>query len=452
MMLNRTQVRDLKLAQINRIHFVGCVKPFNEFCITKLQAEGKHITASEYLLNDPNRKKYEDLGILYPGGHSADYITEDIELIIYPNGPIPGNPECEKAEKLGIPAITIGQLTGLITRNLKTIAIAGTHGKTTTSAAIVWMLTQIDQEPNFIVGDKVLGLDKEFNVNPKSQYFVVEACEYKKQFLDRAPNPYISVITHIELDHTDFYSSQAEYNSAFAEFLSNTQETIIMNLSAQNERDVQNSISKHVKWCNTSEFQDQISNIKTSLPGQHNQQNLLRAYCCGISLGYAPDKISNALSSFKGVRARFELVGYTSKESPIYNDYAHNPAKIAALLEGAHEKYPDKQIILVFQPHSYERTYTFQKEFAKAVKTADSIIIHDIFAPLREQEEWKDKINAESFSQFLARENPDKKVYYTGDFVKTATKIRELDTDNEVFLLASAGDLEQVVKDIILPK
>ncbi|MFA6981928.1 MAG: hypothetical protein WC243_02815, partial [Patescibacteria group bacterium] len=185
-MLTNEQAFSLDISSFRKVHMIGISSPFSSFCATNLIRRGITLTASEVNQNNDSAKYWIDKGVLYPGGHDGKYVTPNLDLVVFPNGPIPGNPECEKAETLGLSSISVSQLCGLISKNLKTIAVAGTHGKSTTTAIIVWILHQYLGTPNFILGDaedKIFEIDKNWNVNTESDYFVVEACEYKKQFL-----------------------------------------------------------------------------------------------------------------------------------------------------------------------------------------------------------------------------------------------------------------------------
>ncbi len=170
----------IDLENIQRVHFIGITSAFNSFCASYLLSTGKIVTASQHNQESDAAKRWLDQGILYPGGHTGELITEDIDLVIYPNAPYPDNPECIKTEELGLEHITIGKLTGIVLSNFKTIAVAGTHGKTTTSALITWLFYANGIEPNFILGGtdgKIAQIDTNWNFNPTCEYVVVEACE-----------------------------------------------------------------------------------------------------------------------------------------------------------------------------------------------------------------------------------------------------------------------------------
>ncbi|HOU75845.1 MAG TPA: Mur ligase family protein [Candidatus Dojkabacteria bacterium] len=411
---------------------------------------GKKVTASEYSLDQNARQKWEDLGILYKGQHDEKFINKNIDLVIIPNGILPNNPEIEKAKDLKIPTLTLGQLTGILSKNYKTIAIAGTHGKTTTTSLIIWMLHKLDKTPNFIVGDKIMQINQEWNVNPDSKYFVVEACEYKRQFLDRAPNPFISVITNIDIDHTDYYKDQEDYNSAFVQFLSSTQEAIVIDAEKENECKVLKQIPQK-NIIEVEKYRKQAYQIKSPLVGTYNKENILKAYCTALALGFSHEQIKAAFVDFPGVAKRMEFKGKTIQGSPIYLDYAHNPQKVKSCIEGVKEQFPNKKLIFVFQPHSHERTYTFRKEFANAVKNADYLLIPNIFKPTREEEKYVKLIDSEQFVEYITRENKSTSTFHTEDFVKTVQKIKEIEKIEKdcIIVLASAGDLYKITQELI---
>lgn len=453
-MLSREEIKEVLISDLKKVHMIGILSPFSSFCARQLLNHGVDVTASEYVQGDPGRKPWEDEGVLYAGGHNEDFITEDLDLVVCPNGPIPNNPECEKTEKLGIPMMTMSQMAGVLSRGLKTIAVAGTHGKTTTTALIIWMLSQLEREPNFLIGDmndRIFGLNKNWNSTKDSEYFVVECCEYKRQFLDRAPTPFISVITNIALDHTDYFKNIDDYNDAFGEFVSNTVGTVVMDCSKDNEKKImKNSLNRNSEL----QFEDVAEVLKKekfkvkSLPGIHNQENLVRAFVTGILLGFKADKVRSALESFPGVTLRFEFAGKTANGNPVHKDFAHNPDKIAACIGSAKEAYPERKVLLVFQPHSHERSYTSRKEFADAIAEADVVLVPNIFSPKRESDEERAMITAEEFVSELQKKH--NRVEYTQDFESTILRIKEVEYQGDwVVVLASAGDLHKISNELI---
>jgi UDP-N-acetylmuramate--alanine ligase len=439
--------------KFKKVHFIGITAPFSSFCANYLIEQGVEVTASEIDQNSPEAKEWIKRGVLYEGGHDSKYITDDLDLVVFPNAPIPDNPECAMVEKKGIPSIIISELTGIIGKNLKVIAIAGTHGKTTTSALTVWILYKgLGELPNFIIGDKILDIDKSWNFNPKSEYLVLEACEYKEQFLLRAPKPYISVITNIELDHTDYFKSQEQYNEAFVKFISNTQQSVVIDKEGKNVQAVLSNIkNNNLNILDVNEIKKEYHSVTAGLKGDYNTQNVLRA--CGVANML---DIDVDIEDFPGVSSRFEYKGNTSNGMPVYLDYAHNPKKVKACLSGVKESFPEKKIVFVWQPHSFERTYSFKEQFAKSIDDADVIYIPNIFAHRREPEEYKELISEKEFVDFLQDQNTDKEIVLTKDSDKfdNTTKLllnKEYD-DNYVCVLASAGDLYKILPMLNLNK
>lgn len=457
MLLTREETQKLDLTKIKRVHMIGLLSPFTSVVAELLHKKGIKVTASEKIQNDPALETWLKKGILMPGEQKAENITDDIDLAIFPTGAIPGNPECDEVTKRNIPTALIADIFGLVTKGYKTIAIAGTHGKTTTSSIIVWMIKEALGMPNFIIGDNrdsILGIDKNWNLSDKSEYFVIEACEYRRQFLGRAPHPYISVITHIDIDHTDYYKDQDDYNNAFEEFIGNTRHSVVIDATGKNESSIIEKVTEkflqnNVFVIDTNNLKNEYPTIESNLVGHHNYENLLRAVGVGKALGLSEDSIRSSLASFQGVSRRFEFVGFTENNNPIHNDYAHNPAKLKSCLQGARQKYPDRKIVLIYQPHNFERSYTFRNELAEAISNSDVVIFPGIYS-VRESELEKSMITNEKLFEIFEKHNPTLPIFYTQNFDKTISKIKEIDSQEKyAFVIASAGDLPSIIPEIL---
>jgi UDP-N-acetylmuramate--alanine ligase len=443
----------MDVGNLKKVHFIGITSPFSSFCANYLIQKGIKVTASEISQNSEEAKEWIEREVLYEGGHSGKYITDDIDLVVYPTGPIPGNPECVVTEEKGIATISIAELTGLIGRNFKVIAIAGTHGKTTTSALVVWTLYKAFGElPNFIIGDKILEIGKSWNFNIENEYLVIEACEYKEQFLDRAPSPFITVVTNIELDHTDYFKSQSQYNEAFVKFISNTRERLIIDSEGINIQEILKEIEKErIKVFDVNDVKEKYENVTAGLKGEYNKQNILRACAVAEVLGKEVD-----IEDFPGVASRFEFKGTTPSDMPVYLDYAHNPRKISACLKSTRENFSSKKIIFVWQPHSFERTYSFKEQFAESISDADIVYIPNIFAPTREERRYRELISEEQFVDFLKEKNPQKDIRLLQDsseFEKTSSLLLSNEFNEDyIAVLASAGDLYKILPKLNLNK
>lgn len=440
-MLSKNEVKTLRLEDLKKVHIIGIVSGFHAFVATHLLNMGIDVKASEATQDNDIAKLWIERGVLYKGGHDANYITNELDLVIVPNGVIPGNPECEQAELLDIPMITLPEILGLITRNYKTIAVAGTHGKTTTSAVMVWMLyKEYGELPNFVIGDEILDINKTYHINNHSEYLVIESCEYKRQFLDRVPNPYISVITNVELDHLDYFKNQEDYNDAFREFISNTRYKAVIDSRKENVMDVLGDTD----YIDCKDIEGMYEGITAGLHGAFNHENVMRVCATANILGIFPD-----IEDFPGVASRFQYIGRTKEGNDVYLDYAHNPQKIQNCLKDAKEIYADRKIVFVWQPHSLKRSVSFKKEFAESLDDADVVLLPNIFLPLREAEiyikdENKKKMTDKEFVEFLRKES-GKDVRYTGNFENTVEELKQFGKEY-VFVFASAGDLKDIFK------
>ncbi len=454
MHLTQQQLSDT-FSSIRKVHFIGITSPFCSFSASYLLSKGITVTASEANQDSEAAQKWIEKGILFKGGHSAEYIHEDIDLVVFPNGIIPGNPEVEKTQESGLPYVLVQELLGIISQQYKTIAIAGTHGKTTTTALVIWLLHKTIGTPNFIVGDakdKIAELGTNWESHPESEYLVIEACEYKKQFLARAPRPYISVITHIDLDHTDFYPNQSSYNQAFTEFLSHTTNTIIIDDAKKNEKEVLSNLPKDIAVVSTANLKKELGTIEsTHLFGHHNQENLIRAAGVAKVIGISKIEALKALSQFPGISSRFEYKGTTKQGTLVYKDFAHNPQKITACLQGAKEAYPNKKLVVVYQPHNHERTKTFETELINSLKQADVLIVPNIYS-LRESADERALISASTFVRNIQKKYPNKEVFFTdelGVYPKTLQKLTTFSNPNNLILIVSAGDVDKIIPDLL---
>jgi UDP-N-acetylmuramate--alanine ligase len=441
--------------KIKTVHFIGITSPFSSFCASVLRSRGVTVTASEQNQDSESAKEWISAGVLIPGPHNSANITSTIDLVIFPNAALPGNPEVEQTIATNIPFVYIQQLLGFLSKGYKTIAIAGTHGKTTTTAIIIWLLHKTLGTPNFIVGDakdRIAELDKNWNINPQSEYLVLEACEYKKQFLERAPQPFISVITHIDLDHTDFYHSQAEYNKAFEEFLTPTVDTIIIDASKENEKAVLSAITGvKANIINTHSIKVSSPRIESPLFGQHNQENLIRALAVGSALNIPETEVRKALATFPGISSRFEFKGKTKHGTPVYKDFAHNPQKVRSCLAGAKEAFPTTRLIALYQPHNHERTSSFRHELVNALELADCIMFPNIYS-IRETEQDKALISATEFYTLITEKYPNKQVIFTEDlppYNKTLQQLNDIDGPNSLIVIMSAGDVDKIIPELI---
>jgi len=448
----------VKISHLKKVHFIGISSPFCSFCASYLLNHGVSVTASENNIKNDNARSWIKQGILFPGGHDEKYIQSDLDLVVFPNGIIPDNPEVKKVLNTDAPYILIQELVGVLSLNYQVIAVAGSYGKTTTTAMIVWLIRELIGEPSYIVGDAddtIKGIGKNWAINDSNNFLVMEACEYKKQFVYRAPHPYISVVTHIDHDHINYYPTQDVYNQAFVEFLVPTQYAMVIDTEASNEKIV---LKKYHSLTSSSCQVYPISQIRSKyglfeskhLHGGYNQENFQRAAAVGDLLALSQSSIKQALESFLGVTSRFEFLGKTKRGMPVYLNFSHSPIKLTACIRSARELCPNGKVIIVYQPKGAAKVTMLYKSFAKGMQHADVIIIPDIITYAEIQS--VNNFTPDKLVNALKEELPVVSIFATHDkppYSKTAKKIVLFDKPNNLLVVIRATQMEKLLSRIL---
>ena len=392
----------MKYRKINNIFFVGIGGIGMSGIAELLHEQGFNVSGSDIYKNE-NVKRLKRLGIKVNIGHSPKNISK-VDLLVYSSAVPVENPEILTAKQKSIPVIRRAEMLGdLISLKETSIAVGGTHGKTTTSSIIGSVLASANLDPTLIVG----GLVKSINSNTKmgsGKIIIVEADEYDRSFL--ALKPTIAIITNIELEHTDCYKNIKELKDAFIQFAKSIpfygqlficiDSPILDEISKQIERPIitygfssnAQYQAKNLSYNENKSTYDVFYNNKKfgrfgiNLPGEHNILNSLASLALCNEMKVPFKKIKDGLSNYRGVRRRFEIKG-TFNDIMVVDDYAHHPTEVTATLIAAKKGWK-KRIVVAFQPHLYSRTLQFHKEFAKSLLIADVVIITDIY-PAREE-------------------------------------------------------------------
>lgn len=431
-------MKNIDLSKIIKAHFVG-IGGIGVSAIARMMIiEGKIVSgsdSSESLIT----KELEKLGAKIFLGHNANNVAHDVDLLVYTPAVTEENVELKKAKKLKIPSLSYPEILGLISKNKYTIAISGTHGKTTTTAMIGKILIDAKKEPTIIVGSLLKGQESNF-VAGKGEYLVVEACEYKRSFLNLSPS--ILVITNIEADHLDYYKDIIDIQKAFSELVSRISNAgyVVCDSSFLNVREV----TKDAK-CNIVDYKEFIDEkIKLKIPGRHNILNAAASLAVAYILQIDKKSSEKSLQDFSGTWRRFEYKGKTKKGSPVYDDYGHHPTEIEATLSGATELYPKSKIIVVFQPHLYSRTKTHLAEFGRSFKDADLVIVAPIYAA-REKDD--PSINSQILAEEIKKNN--KQAVYFETFSEIENYITENSDKDSVIITLGAGDVYKIAENLI---
>ena len=348
-------------------------------------------------------KSLEAEGVKIFYGQCADNIknSDKIDVVVYTAAVHPDNPEFIAVKEAGIPMLTRAELLGQIMKQYDLpVAIAGTHGKTTTTSMISKILLEADVDPTLSIGGIFNDIGGNIRVG-KSEYFVTEACEYTNSFLSFFPK--ISVISNIDADHLDFFKDLDDIRHSFKKFaqLLPSDGTLVINGDIDNVEEITSALPCNIVTYGSKDSFDyyptdieydgkgnpsfkahipggEVLSVSLAVPGIHNVYNALAAIAVANILGIDKEHMTEALSRFGGTSRRFEHKGEIGGVT-IIDDYAHHPTEIRATLTAA-QNYPHNKIWCVFQPHTYTRTKALMDEFADALSLADHVILADIYA------------------------------------------------------------------------
>lgn len=406
-----------------------------------------------------------DMGAEIFYGQCAKNILPGTNLVVYTAAIKEDNPEFAAAKQAGIPMLSRAELLGQIMDNYRqSVAVAGTHGKTTTTSMISQILLCAAADPTLSVGGILDAIGGNIRVG-SSDIFVTEACEYTNSFLHFHPR--YSIILDIEAEHLDFFKDINDIRHSFHLFAKNTisDGAIILNGQIERPEEITEGLSQEVitygltpsctyyasdisyneKACahyTVSKNGEKLCKITLSVPGEHNVYNSLAAIAVTEKMGISLEDIIHGLSIFGGAKRRFELKGKVNGVTVI-DDYAHHPTEIEATLRAA-KNYPHGRLICVFQPHTYSRTKAFLKDFGKALSLADIVVLADIYAA-RE----KNTIGISSTAILDELKALGTESYYFPSFGEIEDFLLENCVNNDLLITMGAGDIYTVGEHLL---
>ena len=458
---------------MTHVHFIGIGGSGLSAIARLLLESGYTVSGSDRALT-PFAEEVRKAGATVYVGHHPRNLT-GVDWVVRSSAVTDDNPEVEAAKKTGLPVYKRADFLGRLMEDKTGIAIAGTHGKTTTTAMTALVLSKLDRDPSFIVG----GVVSDLGVNAHAgsgKTFVIEADEYDRMFLGLKPQ--IAVVTSIEHDHPDCFPTLASMYQAFEKFVDLLPEEGTLIVCAEDPgaaaliphvrkigrnvvsyglqgdmtintplwiqaRDIQPNERGGFDFTATTNVASKTStSIKVSLqvPGQHNVRNALAVLAIIGALGLSRKKAAQALGEFSGTSRRFELRGVVN-DIQIFDDYAHHPTEIKATLAGARARFPKSRIWAVWQPHTYSRTKTLFLDFARAFKDADQVIVTEVYAAREPKEEFTSAEIVSAMPHLSAR------------YIETLPEVTEYLLKNlrpgDVVLVLSAGDADQVCIDVL---
>ena len=412
--------------------------------------------------------KLESEGAKISYSQDPGNLTDDIDVVVYSAAIKPGNPEYDACIEREIPMLRRAELLGQLMKNYKhSIAVSGTHGKTTTTSMITHILLEAKKDPTISVGGMLPVIGGNFRIGGRDM-FVTEACEYTNSFLSFYPS--LGVILNIEADHLDFFKDIDDIRNSFKLFVRTLPQdgtgTVVIcdridnyeeiiegfngkvitfgsrkaDVSAANIVFDENALASFDLYIH-GRYTD---NIKLSVPGEHNVLNALAAIAVALRLEIDEKVFKAGLATFTGAQRRFEKKGMLGKEITVFDDYAHHPQEIAATLTAA-QHYPHERIVCVFQPHTYTRTKTLLKDFAKALVLADHVVMPDIY-PARETDTlgMSSKILVDLINKNEKEAGRKEKAVYVPSFSEVETYLLSELRPGDICITMGAGDVNLV--------
>ena len=446
------------------IHFIGIggisMSALAEICLNK----GYSVSGSD-MSRSPMTEKLESQGAKIYIGQKKENIVDELDIVVYTAAIHPDNEELLAAKDKNILTINRAVFLGQIMREYKnSIAVSGTHGKTTTTSMLSTIFDSTNLDPTILVGGNLKSIGGNVKIG-NSQNFITEACEYVDSFLNF--NPKIAIVLNIEEDHLDYFSGIEEIKASFNKFgkLLPKDGYFVINGDSPNTasilHDVKATVIKYGKETSNdviisninfndngfgsfdlTYFGKDLGNFQLSVPGVHNIYNAVASIIVSIVSGISIDAIKESIIKYVGVGRRFETKGYYN-DALIVDDYAHHPTELKATLSAA-KKLKKSTLWCVFQPHTYSRTKSLLNEFSEAFYSADRVIITDIYAA---RENNPGDIHSKDLVEKLYHNNVD--VTYISKFEDIVKYLKENIQPNDLLITAGAGPIYQVGEMLI---
>ena len=388
--------------KVKRVHFVGIGGAGMSGIAEVLATQGYQVSGSDLAASGVTRR-LEALGVRVTVGHDARHV-DGADAVVVSTAVAADNPEIAAARERGVPIVPRALMLAELMRLKTGIAVAGTHGKTTTTSLIASVLAEGDLDPTFVIGGRLLSADANARLG-KGDFLVAEADESDASFLYLSPA--LAVITNIDADHMETYGHDfGRLKRAFVDFARRLPfyGVLMLCIDDLNVREIAPQIGKPTVTYGLADDAQlravEVANVagrmrfvarsgrapdlpvELNLPGVHNVRNALAAIAIGRELGVADTAIAKALAEFRGVGRRFQRYGDVALDGGRYtliDDYGHHPVEMAATIDAARGSFPGRRLVLAFQPHRYTRTRDLFEDFVKVLSTVDALVLLDVY-------------------------------------------------------------------------
>lgn len=451
--------------KLNLVHFIGIGGTSMSGLALILKNKGVSITGSD-MKSSSYTEKLTKNGVKVYIGHDEKNISNNCDLVVYSAAINRNNPEMIRAKELNIPLMERSDFLGALTRDFKkTIAVSGTHGKTTTSSLISSLLYNGNLDPTVSIGGSIDTIGGNYRVGD-SEFFVTEACEYVDSFLKS--QHYMGIILNVEEDHLDFFKDIEHIKKSFHNFANiiPKEGVLIANGDSKDVRDILKNLECNIisfglkpknDWQALNIIYDTLGkpsfdlynkgsyfgHFKLNIPGEHNVLNAMASIICANYFGINTDVMEQTFDNFNGAHRRFEFRGEVNNIR-VYEDYAHHPTELKVTVQAC-TNYDYNKLWVVFQAHTYSRTYYFFDEFVNSFEGADYVIINDIYSD-REANSYN--IHAEDLAKAV-EERLSIPTKHISDFEDIVKYLVENTNKGDFVLVAGSQTINQVAFDLI---
>jgi UDP-N-acetylmuramate--alanine ligase len=450
-----------------KFHFIGA-GGIGMSGLAKLLVKHKAIVTGSDQTPTPVTRMLRQIGADIRIGHDIANLDSQTDAVVVSAAISQDNPELKLARQRGCKVYKYAEMLGEVMNSYDGIAVSGTHGKSTTSGWLVYCLQQAVLEPNYIIGADIIQLGGSSGVG-NGGYFVAEACEYDRSFLNLKPK--IAAILNIEQDHLDYYKNEEEIVDAFGRFalgldpdgvlIANGQDSNVAKVIERLGADLRRETFGLDETCDWSaqnlqlcdglyvfdvyHNREPLGSTRITLPGSHNILNALAVVAVAVNGGLSPQQILKSLPDFAGVDRRLMLKG-RFKQITVLDDYAHHPTEIKASLQAIRQRYRPRRIWCVFQPHQYSRTRFLLDDFAESFKLADVTIVPEIYF-VRDSQAAKKEVNASMLVQRIRANGTE--AMFIDRFDRICDCLQENVTAGDLVVTMGAGDVWKVADEYI---
>lgn len=434
------------------LHFVGLGGAGMSGLALVARALGARVTGSDRA-ESVYLERVRAAGIEPAIGHDAAHLPpgDDVEVVISTAIP-PDNPERAAARERGLSEVHRGELLAQVGAMKRCVAVAGTHGKTTTASMAAHALLRCDMDPAYVIGGEL----RSTGVNAawgEGEWVVVEADESDRSFLLLRPE--LGVVTNVELDHHATYSSRAEVEEAFADFLRGSHGAILWDAPDAEALLDRAGVAEAAFFRaddvqlgpGGSTFLWAGQRVRLAVPGAHNVANAAAALTACVLAGAPAERLAGALEDFRGAGRRFERLGSTASGAEVVDDYAHHPTEVAATLAAARTLSP-RRLVAVFQPHLYSRTERLHREFGAALGAADVIAVLDVY-PARERAEDHPGVSGRLVAAAAADAAPGRTVLWLPGLDTAEAVLAPRLREGDLCLVLGAGDVDRLGRVLV---